>query len=840
MRDKMKSWIIVLLFILSIVCVSPVMASINQATWTSNNDVVLNINNGQTAEFEYRVHAISTRGGQYNITLYKQGLTNPIFTYIPTTATVGNGANGYINVTPTQYGNTNGTYYVYIKSVDGFSSDSFRLILNVLPTAVSTFAVSCNAVPTNGYAPLNVDFTGTVTGGNAPYTYNWNYNDGSSIFSVSTNSLTNTQTHTYNIGTFNPTLRVVDSNSVSVTANCGVGAITVVPPTLSIQSINCFPRVVNNNNQSCSVMVTSSNGLVPGNVDVKIAYSDGRLFGTCKTNTLSGGCTVTSPVSGVGTYTVYATASAPGYINYTGNGASYTFDVYAQRYNVINLATYNDSNFFYPDNTFYRGESLYAKFQVYDPISNTFVTSDIVTAAALVSLPGGRVDLSRLSYNGNWYYYKLDMIPLRHEFLGDSNVFAFAFNFTGLTGGQAQVNLIILNNKPTISNIPDVYINVGQTSYIGLNSYGHDLEDNTLRWSITNNPFRITTVINSGNVLAITGNNLGDDIIDLRASDLDNDYSTTRINVHVITGIVNNTNATFTVACTASPTNGNIPLSVSMNALVNGGTAPYNYIWSFGDGGVSSNTLNSVTHIYNNVGTFSSSVTVTDANNNVVLANCGIVRTTSNGTTNQTLIFDMGGPYNGYVNQPVTFDASKSTGQIVRYLWNFGDGKTADTTTPTIQHTYTAINVYTVTLTIYYANGSINSGRTTATILDGSSMPKPVVIIDKSKGGLLITHLLIYGMDGYDILKPNDDLTVNVEVKNEYGSKLKNSRVVVSIPELGIEGRSTSFDLNRGGTQAETVTIPLYSITPGTYYVKISVGNDEVRRIKYRELVIKK
>jgi len=57
-------------------------------------------------------------------------------------------------------------------------------------------------------------------------------------------------------------------------------------------------------------------------------------------------------------------------------------------------------------------------------------------------------------------------------------------------------------------------------------------------------------------------------------------------------------------------------------------------------------------------------------------------------------------------NQQVTFDASKSAdpegsygGGITTYHWDFGDGQTADTTTPSVQHSYPDIGTYTVKLT---------------------------------------------------------------------------------------------------------------------------------------------
>lgn len=51
----------------------------------------------------------------------------------------------------------------------------------------------------------------------------------------------------------------------------------------------------------------------------------------------------------------------------------------------------------------------------------------------------------------------------------------------------------------------------------------------------------------------------------------------------------------------------------------------------------------------------------------------------------------------------LTFDASRSSdaeGAIAAYLWDFGDGQTAETTTPSISHTYAAAGTYTITLRV--------------------------------------------------------------------------------------------------------------------------------------------
>lgn len=65
--------------------------------------------------------------------------------------------------------------------------------------------------------------------------------------------------------------------------------------------------------------------------------------------------------------------------------------------------------------------------------------------------------------------------------------------------------------------------------------------------------------------------------------------------------------------CTATPTSGFAPLTVNFNASAstdaNGN--PLSYAWSFGDNGTS--TGSTVAHVYNNAGTYSAVVTVTDS-----------------------------------------------------------------------------------------------------------------------------------------------------------------------------------------------------------------------------------
>jgi len=78
-------------------------------------------------------------------------------------------------------------------------------------------AATASATPTSGQIPLSVAFTGTGTGGTPPYSFSWNFGDGSAA------STAQNPSHTYSTaGNFTATLRVTDSSSPAQTATSTV------------------------------------------------------------------------------------------------------------------------------------------------------------------------------------------------------------------------------------------------------------------------------------------------------------------------------------------------------------------------------------------------------------------------------------------------------------------------------------------------------------------------------------------------------------------------------------------------------------------------------------------
>jgi hypothetical protein len=72
----------------------------------------------------------------------------------------------------------------------------------------------------------------------------------------------------------------------------------------------------------------------------------------------------------------------------------------------------------------------------------------------------------------------------------------------------------------------------------------------------------------------------------------------------------------------AVPSSGGAPLSVSFTANTAGGTSPYAFSWAFGDGATGSGQT--VSHTYTTLGSYTSSVTVTDSTGAAASGSVGI------------------------------------------------------------------------------------------------------------------------------------------------------------------------------------------------------------------------
>jgi PKD repeat protein len=133
----------------------------------------------------------------------------------------GDGSSGSSSQSPVHRYVREGSFDVVLTVTDaaGARAQATTRIAVAPPAAL---VATASADTTGGQAPLPVHFTGAAAGGISPYTYSWNFADGSSP------STTQNPTHIYNTGgTFAVVLTVTDSVATVAT---GTVTIAVTPP----------------------------------------------------------------------------------------------------------------------------------------------------------------------------------------------------------------------------------------------------------------------------------------------------------------------------------------------------------------------------------------------------------------------------------------------------------------------------------------------------------------------------------------------------------------------------------------------------------------------------------
>jgi len=149
---------------------------------------------------------------------------------------------------------------------------------------------------------------------------------------------------------------------------------------------------------------------------------------------------------------------------------------------------------------------------------------------------------------------------------------------------------------------------------------------------------------------------------------------------------------------TGNPTSGLVPLTVTFTDTSSGSVT--NWSWSFGDGGTTNVTTNSVLYTYNVAGVYSVSETVNGLGGSSTVTNVNYI------TALAPVIASFAGtPTNGVVPLTVTF-TDTSSGSVTNWFWNFGDGGTTNVTTNSVLYTYNVAGVYSVSETVNGPGGS--------------------------------------------------------------------------------------------------------------------------------------
>ncbi|MCL2862582.1 MAG: PKD domain-containing protein [Methanimicrococcus sp.] len=318
---------------------------------------------------------------------------------------------------------------------------------------------------------------------------------------------------------------------------------------------------------------------------------------------------------------------------------------------------------------------------------------------------------------------------------------------------------------------------------------------------------------------------------------------------------------------TASTNVGPAPLNVRFNDTSTGN--PTSWLWDFGDGNTS--TARNPTHTYNSTGNYTVSLTVSNDFGRDTKTQTSFIRVgfqpyvyfTANGTVN---------------SKQVAFTTHGHAPESATYSWNFGDGSSSAERNPT--HTYRAIGVYNVTLTVTDTFGTSNYTLRNVSITDAlkadftatnnfGSSPLTARFTDATVGSSTnATYLWNFG-DGSTSSERNPthtyrnvgQYTVALTVTHPCGAtdsvvkagfvSVGNAPVVdfVGTPTSGIAPHAVQFTDRSQGTNltyfwefgdggTSTAKDPRYTYNQtGTYSVKLTVnssfGNNSVTKTNY-------
>lgn len=296
----------------------------------------------------------------------------------------------------------------------------------------------------------------------------------------------------------------------------------------------------------------------------------------------------------------------------------------------------------------------------------------------------------------------------------------------------------------------------------------------------------------------------------------------------------------------ASPVNGCAPQAVFFENLSSLNAT--NFQWTMPGAFPPSSTAFSPTVVYNNPGTYSVTLTATNAagSDTEIKLNYVVV-----GAEPEPSFFTT-------VNLNVVNFTNTTPGSGNTYLWNFGDGQTSTEISPT--HTYAASGTYTVTLTATNVCGVITETQTVVIVLLPTAnftanpttgcAPMTVNFTNSSTGatsylwtftggtpasstdqnptvvyntaGLFSVKLKVCNATGCDSLTKTDFITVGTTPTASFTSVTSGSTVNFTNTSTG----ATSYLWNFGDGQTSTVVSPSHTYSAdGNYSVTLTATN---------------
>ena len=684
---------------------------------------------------------IGSAGVMPSITVHENNFYNPSL------YAIGNDNSATVQATCNYYGHNTGPRHSSMPSCSQgrivYGNAVVKPYLNAAyPGGICIQPVIANPDgPYSGNVGANIQFTGSATGGQSPYSYYWTLGD------ATTSTLQNPTHNYWTAGYYPVTLTVTDS--LGIVSCIASTSVTIVPP-----GTNCVPEVWVDDDYTTST---------PGWQVDHFALLQYALDAVCP-----GGIVHVYP-GNYGEGIDYYNAHVDG-VTIIGENIPLTFDIQTGNSAIIGLPLHITGDY----NTV-----------------NYLVFNPSITGAVIVS-----GDYAVVQYN-KFLRECLSGNPIGIENQGETILDA-RFNWWGRPDGPAGntldtntgriadgLGVIIVDNGPVlfdpwagmdaVASASNLVVETGESIlFNSVNSFAYHLlgetNDFEVLWEFGDGVYsfekQVAHVYSSPGTYDVSLRLMTSDPELWGAFMFDWDYLTITV-----------TNPGAPLSANADGSNlgryeTTVDEYIQLYGLAVGGTSPYTYYWDLGDGKTSD--MQNPTHIYNKAGTYTATLTVTD--------NVGAIAT----DTTQITVYEIGelivninADKNSITGLENLFSAKVSGGKTpYTFSWNFGDGITSTLQNPT--HIYEDIGTYMVTLTVTDDNNNIVSDSVTVVVEEGESDLIPAEI-KQVTGGFGIKATIAAG-------NSDCDWTININGKTIFfggeasGTIESNTQETVKLP----------------------------------------------------------
>ena len=321
------------------------------------------------------------------------------------------------------------------------------------------------------------------------------------------------------------------------------------------------------------------------------------------------------------------------------------------------------------------------------PVANFTATPRIGTAPLTVTFTDNSTNTPT---SWNWSFGDSSLVNATQR--NPVHTYASAGNYTvSLTATNAGGS-----NTKTVANYITVNVTAPVANFVGTPTSGSLPLTVTFTDSSTNTPTSWFWVFGDGATSTLqnpthTYASAGTYNVAHTATNSAGSNTRTRLNYITVSSVIPVANFVGT------PTSGGAPLTVTFTDSST--NTPTSWLWVFGDGVTS--TLQNPTHTYVSAGTYTVSLTATNA------AGSNSITRTSYITVSSVIPVAnfVGTPLSGAAPLTVTF-TDNSTNTPTSWSWSFGDGSSVNATQRNPVHTYAIAGTYTVSLTATNAAGS--------------------------------------------------------------------------------------------------------------------------------------